>query len=286
MATIALAVALLSAVMHATWNFFLKDSEDRLATAALMVISGAVIYLPWVYAAQGPPVEVWNHIAFGAVVHASYNVALVTAYDRLDFSVAYPMARGIAPALVAVGGWLFLGDDLGLAATFALGLVVVALIWLAWSPGAMSDIRRNGARESGYHWALLTGMAIAVYTVNDAAAVRESGRALSYAVTVTAANALLLVPYALRRRGGAALITAARSRPIALIGAAALNIGAYALVLFAATRAPVGLVAAVRESSVVIGALAGVFILKEPFGRRRLTGAAAVALGIVVLGVV
>jgi drug/metabolite transporter (DMT)-like permease len=82
------------------------------------------------------------------------------------------------------------------------------------------------------------------------------------------------------------LIATARARPVALVAAAALNIGAYALVLFAATRAPVGLVAAVRESSVVIGALAGVVILKEPFGRRRLTGAVAVAAGIAVLGIV
>ena len=150
----------------------------------------------------------------------------------------------------------------------------------------MADLRTTGIRNCGYHWAVLTGFAIALYTVNDAAAVRESGRALSYAVTVTAANALLLVPYAVRRRGVAALIATARNRPMALIGAAALNIGAYALVLFAATRAPVGLVAAVRESSVVIGALAGVVLLKEPFGRRRLTGAAAVAFGIAVIGFV
>lgn len=286
MASIALAVALLSAVMHATWNFFLKDSEDRLATAALMVVAGVAVYLPWVYATEGPPVGVWGHVAVSGLIHAAYNVALVTAYDRLDFSVAYPMARGIAPALVAVGGWLFLGDSLGVAATLALALVVAALIWLAWSPGVVSQTRAAGIRESGYHWAVLTGLAIALYTVNDAAAVRESGRALSYAVTVTAANALVLVPYAILRRGGAALLATARSRPLALPGAAALNIGAYALVLFAATKAPVGLVAAVRESSVVIGALAGVVLLKEPFGRRRLSGAVAVAAGIVVLGFV
>jgi drug/metabolite transporter (DMT)-like permease len=286
MATIALAVALLSAVMHATWNFFLKDSEDRLATAALMITCGAVIYLPWVYAIEGPPVGVWRYLAVSGVIHASYNVALVTAYDRLDFSVAYPMARGIAPALVALGGWLFLGDSLGWAATLALGLVVAALMWLAWAPRASSMALRATADRTGHYWALLTGMTIALYTVNDAAAVRESGRALSYTVTMMAANAVLLVPYTIRRRGVAALLATARSRPVALVGAAALNVGAYALVLFAATRAPVGLVAAVRETSVVIGALAGVVLLKEPFGRRRLTGAVAVAVGIAVLGIV
>ncbi len=286
MATIALAVALLSAVMHATWNYFLKDSEDRLATAALMITFGAVIYLPWVYAVQGPPVGVWGYLAVSGVIHASYNVALVTAYDRLDFSVAYPMARGIAPALVAVGGWLLLGDSLSLAATLALCLVVAALLWLAWAPRTTSGQPRPGADRTGLYWAVLTGMAIALYTVNDAAAVRESGRALSYTVTMMAFNALLLVPYTIRRRGSAALLATLRKRPLALAGAAALNIGAYALVLFAATRAPVGLVAAVRESSVVIGALAGVVLLKEPFGRRRLTGAAAVAVGIAVLGFV
>jgi len=276
MATLALAIALLAAVLHATWNFFLKESADRLATAALIVAFGGLIYLPWVYAVEGLPVGVWDHVVASAVIHAVYFIALVAAYDRVDFSVAYPIARGVAPALVALGGWLFLGDNIGLLATLVIGGIVVALIWLGWSPGAMA----------GLHWALITGVTIALYTVNDAAAVRESGQALAYTVTITVAGAVLLVPYAIGRSGAGTLVATWRARPAAILGAAALNIGAYALVLYAATLAPVGLVAAVRESSVVLGALAGIVILKEPFGRRRLVGAAAVAIGIVALGLI
>lgn len=276
MATIALAVALLSAALHATWNFFLKGSGDRLATAVVMVILGSLMYLPWIYAVEGLPVGVWDHVAASAAIHSVYFIALVSAYDRVDFSVAYPMARGVAPALVAFGGWLFLGDQIAAPAIVAIGVIVVALVWLGWNPGAMS----------GLPWALLTGLMIAMYTVNDAAAVRESGKALSYTVTITAASLVLLLPFMAWRRGGDTIVQTIRARPIALFGAAALNIGAYALVLWAATRAPVGLVAAVRESSVVIGALAGVYILKEPHARRRLTGAAIVGAGIIVLGVI
>lgn len=274
MATIALAVALLAAVLHATWNFFLKGSGDRLATAAVMVILGAGFYLPWVFVVAGTPDGVWDHIALSAVVHTVYFVALVAAYDRVDFSVAYPIARGVAPALVALGGWIFLDDRIGPAAWLAIGAIVGTLIWLGWNPGAMA----------GMHWVLLTGLMIAVYTVNDAAAVRESGRALAYTVTITAASLVVLLPYVVWRQGAYSILATFRARPIALSGAAALNIGAYTLVLFAATRAPVGLVAAVRESSVVLGALAGVVILKEPFARRRLTGAAVVTAGIIALG--
>lgn len=274
MATIALAAALLSAVLHATWNFFLKERGDRLVAAVVMLVLGTAIYLPWIYLVEGLPMGVWDHVMASAIVHSVYMAALVAAYDRVDFSVAYPMARGVAPALVAVGGWMFLGDSIGLVAIGAIGVIVGALIWLGWNPGAMA----------GLHWALLTGLMIAIYTVNDAAAVRESGRALSYTVTITGSSAVLLLPYALWRRGSYEVLQTFRSRPLALFGAAVLNIGAYALVLLAATRAPVGLVAAVRESSVVLGALAGVFLLQEPFAKRRLTAAAVVAAGIAALG--
>lgn len=275
MATLALALALLSAVLHATWNFFLKGSGDRLATAVVLVAVGVAIYLPWIYVVQGLPGGVWDHVVLSAAVQAMYFVALVAAYDRVDFSVAYPMARGIAPALVALGGWMFLGDLIAPAAVVAIAVIVLALVWLGWSPGAMT----------GLHWVVLTGLMIAIYTVNDTAAVRQSGQALAYAVTMTATTLLFLAPYALWRRGYSRILGTFRARPIALIGAGALNIGAYSLVLFAATLAPVGLVAAVRETSVIFGTLAGVLILKEPFARRRLTGAAVVAAGVIALGV-
>lgn len=276
MTGVALALALLAAVMHAAWNLFLKDSEDRVSTVALMGLIGAAIYLPWVYTVDGLPQGVWDHVLLSALVHAAYFLALVTAYQRVDFSVAYPVARGAAPALVAVGGWALLGDRISGAEMLAIALIVAALIGLAWSPGV----------RQGLQWALLTGALIAVYTLNDAAAVRQSGSALAYTVTVTAATAALLLPYALWRRGGAALAATVLARPLQLFIAAALNIGAYALVLVAASQAPVGLVSAVRESSVIIGAIAGVAIYSEPFGRRRVVGAAIAAAGVVALGLI
>lgn len=270
----ALALALVAAVMHATWNLFLKDSEDRISTVALMGVVGSLLYLPWVYAVDGLPNGVWDHVVFSAVVHAAYFLALVTAYRRVDFSVAYPVARGAAPALVAFGGWVLLGDSIAAAEVVVIALIVAALIALAWSPGVLQ----------GLQWALLTGLLISVYTLTDAAAVRESGKALSYTVTVTSVSIGLLLPFAIWQRGAAALVATARARPWQLIAASALNIGAYALVLVAATQAPVGLVSAVRESSVIIGALAGVVIYSEPFGRRRVVSAAFVAAGVVALG--
>lgn len=276
MTGVALALALLAAVMHAAWNLFLKDSEDRVSTVALMGLIGALIYLPWVYVIDGVPDDVWGHVLFSAIVHAAYFLALVTAYQRVDFSVAYPVARGAAPALVAVGGWALLGDRINGAEILAIALIVGALVGLAWSPGV----------RQGLQWAVLTGALIAVYTVNDAAAVRQSGNALAYTVTVTAAATVLLLPYAVWRRGRAGLLATAAARPVQLLVAAALNIGAYALVLVAATRAPIGLVSAVRESSVIIGAIAGVAIYSEPFGRRRVLGAAFVVAGVVGLGLI
>lgn len=276
MSTVALALALLAAVMHATWNLFLKDSTDRVSVVALMGVIGTVIYLPWVYAVEGLPSGVWDHVGASSLIHAAYLLALITAYRHVDFSVAYPVARGIAPALVTIGALVFLGDDITRGETMAITVIVAALVWIAWSPGAYS----------GLQWAVLTGLLIAAYTLVDAAAVRESGKALAYTVTITAVSSLILAPVAVMQRGREGLMAAARARPLALVVAAALNIGAYALVLVAATRAPVGLVSAVRESSVVIGAIAGVIWFSEPFGRRRVVGAVAVAGGVVALGLV
>lgn len=275
MTTVALLLALLAAVMHATWNLFLKDSSDRTATVAWMGVIGAAVYFPWV-AVSGLPTGVWDNLLVPSVVHTIYFLALITAYERVDFSVAYPVARGLAPALVAVGGSIFLGDRLLGVEIVAVGIIVLALVGLAWTPGSVA----------GLEWALLTGVMIALYTVVDAAAVRESGEALAYTVTLTAVSTGMLLPIALWKRGVSGVAAAAREKPLALGVASILNIGAYALVLVAATRAPVGLVAAVRESSVVIGAIAGIVLFSEPFGRRRIAGAAAVAVGIVVLGVV
>ena len=276
MTTVALLLALLAAVMHATWNLFLKDSADRISTVALMGLIGAFLFLPWVIAFDGLPFGVREQLAASTAVHTIYYMALITAYHRVDFSVAYPVARGIAPALVAFGGWVFLGDLITGIEVLAIGFIVAALLNLAWSPGA----------SRGLQWALLTGVMIAIYTVIDAGAVRESGQALGYTVTLTATTTVPLLAIALRQNGVRGLRAAAVSRPVALVVAAALNIGAYALVLFAATRAPVGLVAAVRESSVVFGAIGGVVLLSEPFGRRRIAGAVVVAVGIITLGLV
>ncbi len=279
MATIALALALLAALLHATWNFILKESADRLATVVAIAFLGFVLYAPWIYVIEGFPASVGWHLTLSSVVHVLYFAALAAAYGHTDFSVAYPVARGAAPALVAVGGWIFLGDRLGADQIGAIALIVAAIVWISWSP-------RRSIDRTGVRWALLTGVAISVYTVIDAAAVRSSGGALSYSVSLAGISGLGLAWLALRNRDLAGLLAPVRQRPVAVTVAAALNIGAYALVLFAATRAPVALVSAVRETSVVFGALAGVLLLNEPFGRRRLAGAAAVAVGIISLGLI
>lgn len=279
MAILALVLALLAAVMHATWNFILKDSGDRLATVVSMSLGGAIVYAPWIYAVQGLPSGVVQPLAVSTVVHVLYSLALVAAYARTDFSVAYPIARGVAPALVALGGWIFLDDVLGWTAIGAVALIVAAIVAISWTPRSSRSLHAAGIR-----WALLTGLAISIYTIVDTAAVRESGAALSYTVTLIASSGGLLALVAMRTRNVRTMLAPLVDRPLAVGLAAVLNIGAYALVLFAATRAPVALVSAVRETSVVLGALAGVVLLGEPFGRRRLAGAAAVAVGIIGLG--
>ncbi len=211
--------------MRAMWNLFLKNGDDRVSAVALMDAIGAVIYFPWVFAVYGLPNGVQDHVAASALIRTAYFLALVNAYRKVDFSVAYAIARGGAPALVA--------SEMGRSRRShrngelsAIGLIV-----------AIIDRARLADRRSP--WSALGAL--------DRAADRQlhgqrrSGRprirtGTDLHLTVTAASTALLLPIAMWRRGGGALVAAApaRARLWQRLVAGALDIGAYGLFLAAA----------------------------------------------------
>ncbi len=275
MPPIALAIVLAAALLHAAWNLVVKSSRDRLVAAWLQITFGALVFLPALLTGGGVPWSLWGFVLVSSVVHVFYGVTLAAAYEAGDLSVVYPIARGSAPLLVTVGGILLLADRPDLLGGLAVVVVTAGIL----------VIGLRGRPGRGLPFALATGLTIATYMLVDTAAVRAGTESLRYTVAVFVGNALLFTPVVLLRRSPARLGRILREEGWrhALGGAASLV--AYALVLLAARSAPVGLVAALRETSVVFGALGGWLLLGEPMGRRRLEGALVIAAGIVLLAV-
>ena len=270
----ALTLALLSAVLHVTWNYLVKTSRDRLATA-WAVATGAALISVIVLAVRGGPVrDALPNVLWSGAIHTVYWTSLAAVYGRADFSVAYPVARGAAPVLVAIGGFVFLGERLGGVAVAGVIVVTVSVFAAAYVPG--------DARSAAF--ALLTGGAIACYTLVDAAGVRIADDALSYTSAVAVSSGVMLTPVVVAVRGLRSLVAAMSGRVMRLAGAGGLSLAAYAMVLGAALLAPIGLVAAARETSVVIGAVAGAVLLREGMGARRISASVAIVAGVVLLG--
>ena len=271
MSTAAFVLVLGSAVLHASWNLLVKASGDRLVTAAGQVGLGAAAFAPVLFV-TGLPWGALHWVALSAVIHLLYGLSLVAGYERGDLSAVYPIARGTAPALIAIGAAVLLGDELGATGVAAVALVVLGIV----------AIGLTGSRH-GLGWAVVTGMLIASYTIVDGHAVRGLDSAVGYTAALAVGNAILYLATVIAVRGASGVRAGIRADWWKQLGGGAASVTAYMLVLAAARLSPLGLVSAVRETSVVIGALFGWLLLGEHLGKRRLLAASAIAVGLVLI---
>ena len=269
MTAAAFGMVLLAAVLHAGWNLLVKASDDRLVTGWSQAAFGALVFSP-VLVVTGVPWEAWESIAASSLIHTGYALALIGAYDRADLSLVYPVARGTAPSVVAVGALILLSDNPGWIGFAAIALIVSGVIAIGL-----------GGHRPGIAWALLTAAFIATYTLVDGAAVRNLDAALPYTISVFWGNTILFTPIVIARRGLPRIMATVRAAPLQNALAGAASAGAYGLVLAAARFAPLGLVSAVRETSVILGALGGWLLLGEPFGKRRVAASVTIAAGLI-----
>nr|WP_202443952.1 EamA family transporter [Streptomyces sp. SID8375] len=265
----------MAAVTHASWNAIAHGIRDQLLAFTLVGGGGAVCGLALAAVTPLPAAGAWPFLLASAVLHIVYQALLMQSFRLGDFGQMYPIARGTAPLVVTVlaavfvheipDGWALAGVALASA-----GLVGVAL----WG------IRGSGTKP---HWpallaALATGLAIASYTTVDGLGVRASGSSLGYIAWLMILEGIAIPAYALatRRR----LLT--ELRPFALRGLAGgvLSVFAYGLVLWAQTRAPLAPIAALRESSIIVGAAIGAVFFKERFGAPRIAAAGLMVIGI------
>lgn len=265
-------LVLLSALMHAGWNYLVKASPDKLLdTVGITVGAGllAALLLPF---APLPAPAAWPWLGLTLAVHVGYFYTLVRSYHHADLSVAYPLMRGTAPILVALAAPLT-GD------ATAPGLIVgVLLIGMGIGLPAWIGIMRGTVARTGLGFALANAVFIATYTLSDGIGVRLSGNASSYTVWLFCLNALSILVLAGWRRGAGMLVRLLPRWRLSLAGAF-LTLGSYGIVLWAMTVAPIPAVAALRETSVIFAAILGAVLLKERMGRWRIAGALLVALG-------
>ncbi|MFQ5775627.1 MAG: EamA family transporter [Kiloniellaceae bacterium] len=273
-----LLLVLLAAVLHATWNALVKAGGDRLAvTTLVMLVPGlpsiaALFFLPPLGAAS------WPFLILSTLVHYLYFTVLIGAYRHGDLSQVYPIARGAAPALVAVEAWIFAAEPLRTSEMAGVLIVSVGIMSLSW--------RRRGPVRDGeakaIAFALLTALSIAVYLLADGMGVRRAGHPLTYICWLFALEGVPLLCFTLWRRRGQAAAVFRPHLKAGLFGGAIAGLS-YGITIWAMSLGPMAHIVAIRETSVLFGAAIGALVLKEPFGRHRIAAAAVVAGGAVLL---
>ncbi|MBL8551074.1 MAG: EamA family transporter [Hyphomonadaceae bacterium] len=275
MPPLAIAAALASACIHASWNALLKSGRDRLADSFFVALGSLICALLLIAFAGPPNAAAWPYLVASAAAHALYWAALIRGYELGDLSHVYTISRGAAPSLVAIGAAFAareipsFGDALGIL------LVSIGVMCVGVSPNAPLKATL---------WALLTACIIATYSLIDGLGARATGDVALYFGWMTLFMAIPLGGFALFRRGLAPLLRDAKSGAWRGLIAGIFSTTGYGLVVWAQSIAPIGQTIALRETSVVFAALISWLFLKEAMGPRRWLGAAIVAAGALTIG--
>ena len=261
-----------SGALHAMVNAILKSGQDKMSSRALIDGFSAILILPLAFFVELPH-GAWGWVAMSWATHLVYLICLIKAFEAADMSVAYPILRGVAPALAAAAAVLLFDEPISLMVAIGVARVSVGVLAVA--------LGRHVTRAS-LGWALATGGCIAVYTVIDAQGVRAAPSALSYIVWVfLTLGAGISLLFALWR--GPRFLIAARSEWKPGLIAGALSILTYSLALSAFRMADTPRLAALRETSILFATAIAVFVLKEKLTAGRFAGIAAIAAGAAVL---
>jgi drug/metabolite transporter (DMT)-like permease len=273
--SIVLAV-LFAAMLHAVWNSLAHAASDRLVGFAMIGLVDAVGGAALAASGGLPPAGAWPFIVGSALVHTAYNLLLLASYQLGEFSQMYPLARGTSPWVVALVSLVVLNRALSvteLAGVLAVSAGLIGLVLIGGRPGR-KDLPALAA-------ALLTGLMIASYTVIDGVGVVHAPL-LSYAGWMFLLQAPPIVTIALIRRRGR-LARAVRTSAVPGLAGGAISQVAYTIVLWAQTSGALAPIAALRETSIVFGALIGALFLGERLGPRRAIAAAVVLAGVVLI---
>jgi drug/metabolite transporter (DMT)-like permease len=280
---LALVLVLISAVMHAGWNFLAKRSTDNIAFLCGMAgVATALVIVPGIVWGAIEGFE-WKLLGWGAgtaVIHSVYIVALARSYRLGDLSSVYPISRGMGPALVPLLAVPILGETVSAPAAAGIALVVVGIYAMHIDSRFWRDLSHPARTLAtpATRTALFTGLVIACYTLWDKAALDDDIPPLTLMTFSMAANFLVLIPLAGRR-----LAAEWQADWPLIVGAGVLTSVSYALVLIALTTSRVSYIAPSREIGIVVGTALGVLLLGEGYGFTRIWGSALIVAGVALL---
>ena len=267
-------ILLFAALLHASWNAIVKAGNDKLYSAIGVTGSAALIALLLLPFAPAPSAASVPFMVVSTVLQVIYTVLVAKTYQISDMSQTYPLMRGTAPLLVAIISVLFLGDHLSTLAWGGIAVICTAILAMAFNSRSSS--------HRGVVLALMNAVVIAGYTLIDGTGVRLSETALGYTLWSFFLNGSSLLCWAMiarRREASRYLVQHWKKGVLGGMG----TLGSYGLALWAMTQAPLAVVAALRESSILFGALIAWLLLKERVAGLRLVAAGGIAAGAILL---
>ncbi len=272
-------LVLLAALLHASWNAMAKSGGTPAFSIASYRLFSAVCCLPLLWLLPLPLAASWPMLIASMLIHTAYYGTLSRSYRSGDLSQVYPLFRGLAPVLVALGAGVLAGEYLGGGAMLGIGLVSAGLISIAFTGGALGRISKPALG-----WGLATSVLIAAYTVADGMGVRVAGNPFAYIAWLFVLEPVPICSWLLlRQRAG--WFGYMRAKPGKICAGSFAAAAAYGMVIFAMSVAPMGLVSSLRETSVIFAALIGTLLFREPFGRQRIVAAVLVCCGVALIKV-
>ncbi len=275
--TVFLAV-LLAAACHAGWNALLKLDLESLVATTLVAVASGLAALPLVLFLGMPKPEAWPYLLASVAIHTCYYLTLARAYRTGDLGQVYPIARGTAPMLTALLSGMVIGETLPLAAWSGVLLLGSGILLMALRGGRLHG--RFDPHAVGF--ALLTAVSITSYTLVDGTGARVAGAPVLYTAWLFVLSAAVVAVIGTWLRGPELLPAARRTWKLAGCGAV-LSVASYAIAIWAMTKAPIALVAALRETSVLFAALFARLLLGEELRPARMVAAGIIMVGALLL---
>ena len=269
---------LFAAACHAGWNALIKVGLDPLSTTTLISLGAGLVALALVPLVGVPTWAAWPWLIASVIVHLCYFASLIESYRTGDLGQVYPIARGSAPLMTAAATTVFIGEKLSLAGwTGIFSLVAGVLLLSARGGRELAEVDR---RAIGF--ALFTALTICAYSVVDGIGARLSANPNAYSVWLFIGIAVVMLPYAIYRDGPDVIPAMRRFWRRGLAGGA-LQLLSYGIAIWAMTAAPIAVVAALRETSVLFGAVIAVVVLKEPLRAARIVAACLIVCGLILI---
>lgn len=270
-------IVLFAAFLHAAWNAFIKSGDNKLVETTLLVIGAGAVAGAVLPLVPAPAQASWPFLGASVAIHCAYFSLVALAYRTGDLSFAYPMMRGSAPLFTAILTVFVVGEPIGGGGWIGILLLCTGILWLG------RDGRKSANNQKhALAFALLNAAVIVAYTIVDGLGVRASQNAWSYVLWLFFLNTFPLLAIGFTSNARAILSVPLRGWGKGFAGGLC-TVLAYGLALWAMTQAPIALVAALRETSVLIGTALGALLLKERFGLNRWLAAALITAGAIAI---